>query len=366
MKSSLLKDFDWVLFWCMVILISFGILVIYSTSVGDVEGTSDFYKKQIISAFLGLLLFFLASRIDYKILGAFSPIIFVVSILFLIITMVVGLETRGSTRWLDVAGVRLQPSELAKPALIIFLASFFNKFKPNSLRSFLLSLVVLSLPLGLIFKQPDLGNAIVVFSIWFFVVFASGARLIHLGSLIALFTLAIPFLWNFLKDYQKERIVSFLNPQADPLGSGYNLIQAVIAVGSGQITGRGFGRGTQSHLNFLPEKHTDFIFASLAEELGFIGGFLLLVVFGILIFRLIKISQKAFDSEGALIAVGITVMILTQIFVNIGMNMGLMPITGITLPFVSFGGSSLVSLMISLGIMQSIFRFRKEDIVEIK
>lgn len=366
MKTASLKNFDWVLFSSMSLLLAFGILVVYSTSIGDVEGSSDFYKKQIISGLLGLIFFFLTSRLDYKILSGLSPIIYMVSILFLIVTVVVGLETRGSTRWLDVAGVRLQPSELVKVSLILFLSYFFSRHKVSELKNLLISMLILAVPLGLVFKQPDLGNAVVLFSIWLFIIFTAGARFLHLGTLFAVFLGAFPLLWGLLKDYQKERLFSFLNPEYDPLGSGYNLIQAVIAIGSGQITGRGFGRGTQSHLNFLPEKHTDFIFSTLAEELGFIGGMLLLIIFAVLIYRLINISKEAFDTDGTLIGVGIIALILTQMFVNLGMNMGLLPITGITLPFVSFGGSSLISLMISLGIMESVFRFRREEVIEIK
>lgn len=365
MRKVNFKEFDFVMLISMALLIAFGVLIIYSTSTAG-DNPNDFYKKQIISVMLGALFFFFASRFDYKLLGSFSFFIYIASVLFLVFTMAIGLETRGSTRWIDIAGIRLQPSELAKPALILYLAHYFSQRRVDSLKTFFGSLVILGIPLLLIFKQPDLGNSIVLIFIWFFITLASGARMLYLGVLTGGFVGSLPLVWHFLKEYQRQRFLSFLSPESDPLGSGYNVIQAVIAVGSGQFSGRGFGRGTQSHLNFLPEQHTDFIFATLAEELGFIGSIILLTLFALLTYRILRVSQNASDSLGTLIGVGMAAMVLTQVLVSVGMNMGLLPITGITLPFVSFGGSSLVSMMLSLGIMQSIYRLKKEQIIEIK
>jgi len=213
----------------------------------------------------------------------------------------------------------------------------------------------------LIFLQPDLGSSLVVFIFWLGIAFAAGIpkRLIAGLGLVA--AALFPLSWLILKQYQKERIFSFLNPFSDPLGSGYNMIQAMVAVGSGQWLGRGLGRGTQSHLMFLPERHSDFIFASLAEELGFLGGFLLIIVYAFLLWRLLKIASQAKEKYGVLICLGVFSMIFVQVLINIGMNLGLVPVTGITLPLISSGGSSLLATVISLGIVQNIARVKNES-----
>jgi rod shape determining protein RodA len=264
-------------------------------------------------------------------------------------------------RWIDFGFITLQGSEFAKPILILLFAFVFTRFDPKKLRTFVISLIVLIVPFGLIFSQPDLGSSVIVAGIWLSMAFVAGSSLLYLFVLLITPVVASPFIWNILKDYQKARIEIFLNPASDPLGRGYNVIQAIIAVGSGQLFGRGLGRGTQSHLNFLPEQKTDFIFATTAEELGFVGVFLLLALFGFLIYRLLRATQIITDPEGSLIVVGVAVTLLSQIFINVGMNLGILPITGITLPLVSFGGSSLVAVFILLGLAESVLVVSKKS-----
>jgi len=226
----------------------------------------------------------------------------------------------------------------------------------------------LALPIFLIFRQPDLGTTLVILAVWLGMILAQGLELKFLLSLLILSAVGLPFSWLFLKDYQKLRILTFLNPESDPLGAGYNLIQAMIAVGAGGIFGRGLGRGTQSQLAFLPEARTDFIFASLAEELGLFGSLILLLLFLFLSLRILKAAREAPDDFGYYLCAGVFSLLTFQVFVNVGVNIGILPITGITLPLVSQGGSSVLAVMTCLGLVESVARARKkkEEILEIK
>lgn len=335
--------------------------MIFSTSVSQTGTDWSFLIRQSIYALLGLVLFFVFSMLDYRILVRYSWIAFLGVLGLLVLTYIVGFETRGSVRWIDLNFVTIQGSEFAKPVLILLLAFVFSRFDPRKLRTFLLSLLLFGIPFVMVLNQPDLGSAIIIAGIWFSIAFVAGANLVYLAFLVFLPILSFPFLWGYLQDYQKARIETFLNPTQDPLGRGYHVIQAIIAVGSGQLLGRGFGRGTQSHLNFLPEQKTDFIFATTAEELGFVGVLLLLSLFAFLIYRILRVTQLVIDPAGTLIIVGVVVTLLAQIFINVGMNLGILPITGITLPLVSFGGSSLVAIFIMLGLVESVLIVSKKD-----
>jgi rod shape determining protein RodA len=321
----------------------------------------NLFFNQLIYGVAAFIVFFVFSQIDYRIFPGFNKIIYIICVIFLILTYVLGQSTRGSVRWIDVGGfIRLQPSELIKPFLIMFVASFFLK-KSQSFPRFIIWTILYFIPLIMVLKQPDLGNAIVYFSFWIVIIFISGFKVWLVPIIICLTVLFIPLFWRFLKDYQKERIVSFLNPQSDPLGIGYNAIQAMVAVGSGGFWGLGLGRGTQSHLLFLPEYHTDFIFASFSEEFGFIGVLLLIFLYCLILTRIIVIGINSQDKFGLLVSGGIFGVLFTQFFINVGMNIGLLPITGITLPLVSYGGSSLLSFAILLGIASNIAKNRKKD-----
>lgn len=348
---KLLKSLNLPITLSSILLLSIGILVIYSSS-------KELALLQAIFASLGLLLFLFVSQFDYRSIKNFILPFYIIVILLLVVVLIFGIETRGVLRWIPLGIVNLQPSEFAKPALILLLAQFWTKNNPtwiNILKSLLWTLPAVFL----IFKQPDLGSTLTIFAIWFFTAFASGisVKKIFIISFILIFV--IPLSSLFLQDYQKQRITGFLDPQSDPLGKGYNLIQSQIAIGSGQLFGRGLGRGTQSRLQFLPEFRTDFIFAAIAEEMGFIGSLMIISIFLLLLIYCLKVAGLSSDRFGFLIIFGVFGMLLFQTLVNIGMNIGLVPITGITLPLISYGGSSLLATLLSLGFVASVAKFRK-------
>lgn len=346
MLRKIFEDFDWFLFLPSLFLCLLSILIIQSVAPG-------LLAIHIITIIIGFALYFIFSVLDYRIFENLSKPLYIISIISLLITFLIGLETRGSLRWIEIGSFRIQASELIKPILIIFFAYLFKK-KSSSFISNIKNLIFFLLPTILVFKQPDLGNTLVYSSIFFGIVYLSGLKIktIIIGALYLL--ISLPILWNILKDYQKLRIISYLNPTSDPLGAGYNAFQASIAVGSGQIFGRGLGWGTQSHLKFLPEFHTDFIFASISEELGLIGASIMLVLYLVILSRLLQIAKSTPDRFSTLIIFGIFLMILSQVFINIGMNIGLLPITGITLPLVSYGNNSILATLVGLGLASSI------------
>ena len=315
------------------------------------------YASQLIFWIIGILVFYIGSRIDHKSLAKIAVPFFVLSIFSLLILLKIGEPVRGSFRWIDIGVFRFQPSEIAKISTILFLSSFFYNRSAAVLKNALTSLGLILIPALLVFKEPDLGNALSILAIWLGMVLVAGFRPKHiLGLLLA--TLFIAFLgFEILSPYQKTRIESFLDPQKDPLGTGYNVIQSQIAVGSGGIFGRGLGRGSQSQLNFLPEAESDFIFASLSEQLCLLCATLLLGVYLLLFLRLIGFFYNQ-DRLAKLIISGTCSYLLFQLTVNVGMNLGLLPVTGITLPLVSYGGSSLVSTLFLLGIGFSIKKSR--------
>lgn len=343
----------------MLLLVSIGCLMIYSSSIGDSDKT-NYLLRQIVYCVVGLVIFYFVANTDFRVFLNFSNWLYGLLFLLLVITFIIGLESRGSVRWIDLQFFTIQASEIAKPILILFLTNFFINNSSVKIKNVLLSLFFVLIPIAFVFKQPDLGSALVLATIWLSLVYLSGIKIKDFVAFIVLGLLLLPLSLTLLKTYQKERLVSFLNPEADPLGSGYNLVQSIIAVGSGQFFGKGFGRGTQSHLNFLPEQKTDFIFATTAEELGFVGVCLIVALFSILLWRILKAGNNSGSKAGSLICYSAAIVVMFQLFVNAGMNMGLLPITGITLPFVSFGGSSLISLMIVIGLVQSVILHRKQ------
>lgn len=330
-----------------LLLVSLGLLVLFSVA-------PDEFNRQLGFVGLGLGLFFLLSRTDYRLWQPLYPWLYGLSLGLLLLTSLFGYTARGATRWLALGGWQIQTAEIIKPLLILSLAGWLTRvsaWKPRPIASLLIGLL---LPLVLVFKQPDLGSSLIILSAGLGQIFAAGFPLLLM--LIAGVGLGVsaPLLWHLLRDYQRLRLLTFLNPQADPLKTGYNAIQAMIAVGSGQLWGRGLGHGTQSHLKFLPERHTDFIFASLTEELGFAGALLVLILFLILLARVLLIARSAPDRFGYLLCIGVFASLFAQVFINLGMNLGLTPVTGITLPFLSSGGSSLLATFISLGLVASV------------
>ena len=305
------------------------------------------------------MIYLFTSQFDYRSIKNFILPFYISVILLLLIVLFLGIETRGVLRWIPLGIINIQPSEFAKPALILFLAQFWTMNSPNT--GNILKSLLWTLPfIFLIFKQPDLGSTLTIMAIWATMLFASGISFKKtLVILLFLIVVTPPGIFS-LKDYQKERITGFLDPQSDPLGRGYNLIQSQIAIGSGQLLGRGLGRGTQSRLQFLPEFRTDFIFAAIAEELGFLGSTLILSIYLFLLSFCMKIAASAYDRFGYLIILGVVAMLLFQTVVNIGMNVGVLPITGITLPLISYGGSSLIATLLALGFVASVAKYRKK------
>jgi len=308
---------------------------------------------QAVWLIIGFVLYLYLSSQDSAVYSALSQIAFPLSIILLFLTFLVGDGVRGSTRWISFFGFGFQTSEIVKPLLALSFARFLTERKLTPLNTLLLTGTI-TLPLLFILKQPDLGTGLVITAL-------VGAQIILAGAPLWLYLVGIVLGYfglrlapSLLHDYQLARLESFVDPTKDPLGSGYNVIQSIIAVGSGGLFGKGLGHGTQSHLRFLPERHTDFVFASLVEELGFLGGIFVLAVLGIILYRLCVLMLTAKQREQRLILVGIFAYLLFQSFVNIGMNLGIAPVTGVTLPLISYGGSSILGISLSLGIAGSI------------
>lgn len=356
--KKILIGLDWVLLVPALILSLIGLAIIASL-------TPELFTHQLFYLIIGLFFFLFFSLIDFRIFEKLSYLIFITCLLFLTTPLIFGQLTRGALRWIQIGPFALQPSELVKPFLVIFFANYFFHQEKIKAKILAYSSLLLLLPLFLIFIQPDLGSSLVVAFSWLGILLTTDVS----ARLLALFIIPavsfFSFTWKFLlKGYQRLRILTFFDPLKDPIGAGYNVLQAKIAAGSGQFFGRGLGRGTQSHLRFLPEYYTDFIFASLAEELGFLGAILTLILFGIILWRILVISSKT-GRFGALIGVGIFSYLFIQIFINIGMNLGLLPITGIPLPLISYGGSSFLTTMISLGILANISKLKKAPVSSI-
>lgn len=354
--ASRLKKFDLILLAAAVLLIIIGLSTLQSTVIAGQGLTQTLIERQASVAVIGFLFILLLHSFDYRYLRFLAPGLYILSLLILLLVLFFAPEVRGVKRWFFLGDLQLQPSELTKLLVIVFAASFlaWAKENINSVRYLSLYLLLLGLPLGLIVLEPDLGTALVIALVGLLLLITAPTKIRWLLPLTLLMLVGVPSGWVFLKAYQRQRIMAFLNPSADPLGAGYNLIQAMIAIGSGQLTGRGWGRGTQSHLQFLPEQHTDFIFATFSEEMGFVGAVLVLVLFAIIIWRGFIIAKNAPDLFGSLLALGITGLILVQAAINIGMNLGLAPITGIPLPFLSYGGSSLLTTILGIGVLESI------------
>ncbi len=365
-----INKIDKTLFIAVATLILTGLIIIFSTSYSS-TGT-DFlnFKKQLIFSGIGIVLMFAASFFDYRALKNWTGIFYIFACFILVAVLYSGSLVRGTSSWFNFGFFNFQPAEFVKIIVIIVLAKYLSQPADHSgdLKKIIVSGIYLSLPVLLIIFQPDFGSALVIIFVWLAMLFITGINKKYMALLLISGLLLSALSWSYvLKDYQKDRIVTFANPQSDPRGAGYNVIQSIIAVGSGEIWGKGLGRGSQSQLNFLPEKHTDFIFAVVAEEMGFIGVLLVLGLFGIIFYRFFYIIKESQDNFGKLLVLGAAFTLMFHITVNAGMNMGIMPVTGIPLPFVSYGGSSLVSMLIMLGIAQSVYikgkgyKFKKEE-----
>jgi len=348
-----------------ILLSCIGILSIYS-SVYQREAKQ--WQYQIWWVILGLIVFMFFANFNYRALWDITYVLYALALLLLILVFILGAIHLGAQRWLKFAGFNFQPSEIAKLVIVIFLARYFSSKSIDQLSSpvgqkgiwqaLALPFIFIAIPMGLIVEQPDLGSGVMVFLIFIAMLYIARVRLKYIIILFAVAILCLPVLWHFLKDYQKDRLLVFLNPNIDPLGAGYTVIQSKIAIGSGGFFGKGWLCGTQSQLHFLPESHTDFIFSTFSEEWGFIGSIVLLVLYYLLINQGIRIALRTSDSFGRLLAFGISLMLVIQVFVNIAMNLGLAPIVGLPLPLVSYGGSSVVTTFIALGILANIDKTR--------
>jgi len=359
----LIKNFDWIFFLIVCILSFVGIITIYSATKAITlnEETPPFYIKQMIWVGIGMASFLLILFIDYKKIARYSYFLYGISIFLMVLVLFIGRSDTGAQRWFSLGPISFQPSEITKLLLIIALARFLSEEQAGPMRLrdlFLPAFFFLFLPLILVLKQPHLGTAIMILTIFISMVLIAGIRWKSLFLLILPVVLTSPvwvrLFWNSLKTYQKERILVFLKPDIDPLGIGYHIVQSKIAIGSGRIFGKGFLSGTQGPLRFLPERHTDFIFSIFAEEWGFLGSLILLTLYLFLIFWGIKIAYKSKDRLGSLMAVGVVSMISVHLIINVGMTLGLVPIVGLPLPFLSYGGTSILTAFMSVGILMNV------------
>jgi rod shape determining protein RodA len=352
-----IRRYDWLLMGAVLLLMALGLLSLFSLSS---VSAFPFFGRQLLWAGVGLVFLFFASLVDFRLYKTQSYVVlffYGITLVLLAIPLLGNFTVRGVQAWLTFGSVFLQPVELAKLALIILLAKYFSKrhIEIYRIQHLIVSGVYLAVPAILVLLQPDLGSAVVLMFIWIAVVVFSGMKLRHFFVLTLLAVILTVFAWGFfLAPYQKDRITTFLNPYDDPQGAGYQMIQSMIAVGSGKLWGKGLGYGSQTHLHFLPESETDFIFATFAEEWGFVGSLVLLALVFVVLWRIIRIGLVNSDNFSRLYTLGFAALIFSQAFIHIGMNMGVLPITGITLPFVSYGGSSLVTLLIGVGILQNI------------
>jgi len=353
----LFAHIDWPLLVCTLLVIAGGLLTVLSATHTHDRLLSGLLVRQMMWAGLGLIGLVAALSFDYHWLERYGYFIYAAAVLLLIATGVMGSSGGGARRWISIGPVSLQTSEFAKLALVIGLARYLHRQvgdRTLSLRSLVVPVLLVAPPAALILKQPDLGTVVVFAFTAGAVLFVAGLRLRWVLVVAAIVLPVVPHLWHHLKPYQQRRIVTFVDPQADPLGAGYHIIQSKIAIGSGELQGKGYLNGTQNRLNFLPEQHTDFIFAVFAEEWGFIGACVLICLYAALLLRCFMVATRARDAFGLLLAFGLTAAIFGQVLVNIGMATGSLPVVGITLPFFSYGGSSLLACMIAIGLLMNI------------
>lgn len=362
----LIQYFDWGLLLLILLLGSIGIALVYSAvNAGDNNPLSHLYLKQMCWFGGGLLLMIVSFLFSYRRIEKWAPLIYVICIALLVAVFFVGQSVGGANRWLDFGAFTLQPSEPVKLAVILILARYFaGHIKPAGmgLRELVPAVALAGLPFVLILKQPDLGTAGLIALIAVTMTVFAKIRRRTFVILVITTAVILPLGWFLLEDYQRTRILMLFFPESDPLGGGYHILQSKIAVGSGMLFGKGFMQGTQNILSFLPEQHTDFIFSVLSEEWGFAGSLLLLMLFVLLIAFGLNIAYACRDDFGTMLAVGITAMIFWQAVINIGMVMGLMPVVGMPLPLISYGGSSIVTSLLGLGILMNISmrRFMKD------
>ncbi len=354
----LLYHFDWTVFALTMAIALVGVLSLISASyAGPQRPLHPLVLRQLLWIAAGAALMVAVVLFDYRTLGTYAYALYAGALGLLILVAALGHSSGGARRWINFGVFKLEPSELAKLAVILVLVRYMREEPPpGGLRipHILIPAALLAVPAALVLKQPDLGTMLILVLVAGTLIFAGGINLRTLGLLALGATLAMPVAWHYLKPYQRQRVVTFINPESDPLGAGYHIIQSEIAVGSGGEWGKGFLKGTQARLNFLPEQTTDFIFSAFAEEFGFAGSILLLSLYAGLVARGVWIARHARDRFGGLLALGLTSVIFWQVAINIGMATGMLPVVGIPLPLFSYGGSSLIVLMAAMGLLISI------------
>jgi len=339
----------------LVLLCSVGLLILYSASGQDM----GYVTRQAVRMGAGFLVMIILAQMSPRFIGRWAAGFYVIGVVLLLGVLLFGVGAKGAQRWIALPGFRFQPSEIMKLVLPLMIAYYLaNRSLPPSLKHIVVSLILIAVPTVMIMKQPDLGTSLLIAASGIFVLLFSGILWRYVFGALAVAAAALPGLWMVMKDYQKQRVLTFLDPESDPLGSGWNIIQSKTAIGSGGVTGKGWLEGTQSQLDFLPESHTDFIIAVVAEELGLVGVSLLLVLYLLIILRGIIIANSAQDSFGRLLAGSVTLTFFVYVFVNIGMVSGLLPVVGVPLPLVSYGGTSIVTLMAGFGLLMSVHSHR--------
>lgn len=356
---SIFGEMDWVLFFALIPIVVAGLLAMTSF-VGD----SYFFSRQLIWVGLAFLVFFTFSFIDWRFLKRTDVLVslFIISILILLFLFIAGYVAKGAQSWFQLGGFSFQPSDPVKILIILILAKYFSRrhIEIARIRHILVSGFYAIVPIFLVFLQPDFGSSIIIGLIWLGMVVVAGVSKKHLLLVFLVGIFSFSFLWSFVfQDYQKQRITTFIHPLTDIQGAGYNAYQSTIAVGSGELTGRGVGYGTQSRLQFLPEYETDFIFAAFAEEWGFFGVLILLFLFGVVIWRVLVNAIHGASNFEILFGIGLAIYFMSHISIHIGMNIGLLPVTGATLPFMSYGGSHLLTEFAGLGILMGMRRYRR-------
>jgi len=349
-----LQSINYPLLGLIITLFFVGLAALYSISNGEFNSWPLKHSQRFI---LGLIIFFIVIFFDLRLIFGYAYVIFFLSIISLAIIPFFGIESNGATRWINIAGISLQPSEFVKYTLILALAKYFHSINNDRgfIKTFIIPLIITIIPVFLVITQPDLGTALIILlgGISLFWISGLNYRYFIVGTLSILCSL--PVLWQYLKDYQKDRVLTFFNPERDPLGNGYHIMQSKIALGSGGIFGKGYMEGTQSHLNFLPEMQTDFIFTMLGEEFGFIGTLLLLLIYAALIMISIRLALKSRSLFSKYLSLGVCNVFFIYVSVNIGMVTGLLPVVGVPLPFISYGGSSMLAVMFGFGLLMNCY-----------
>ena len=354
------RHFDYILLLTTLALICFGLAMINSATKDSPE-LGNYVWDQAVAAVVGLILLFAVAVFDYRLLASLQRPLYLLTVGVLVVTAIIGHQLLGAKRWLSVGNVLIQPSEFAKILVIIILARFLasRQQKMDKLRTIIFSFVLVVVPVALIYDQPDLSTAISLLVAWGVAVIVAGMRPLHLSLLAVAVLVLLPILWFNLVDYQQDRVLFFLDPSRDDFAQ-YNIHQALIALGSGGWVGQGYGAGIQTQARFLKVRHTDFIFSVVGEEMGLVGAVLLMALIFVVIVRVLRAAALSRDMYGRLIAVGVATIIAFQTIVNIGMNLGLSPVTGIPLPFITYGRSSLLTLLIGIGLAESVvMRHRK-------